>query len=547
LKPRPYQTDAMDQIIQQFTEVQSTLLVLPTGTGKTIVFSMLADMAKRGRVMVIAHREELIDQAARKITAITGSQPDIEMADRSVDTLSFHQSKIVVASVQTLIAGMGGKGRMTKFSPDEFSLIIFDEAHHIGSPSWGRVMEWFKKNTSTKFLGVTATPNRHDKLALREWFETVAYEYTIEESIEDGWLVPIRQQVVEIEDLDYSAIRTTGGDLNTKDLANVMEKEHHLHSIATPTLEVADGRKTLVFVPSVKCAERLCEIFNRHLDCARWICGKTPKQERRDLIAGYASGEFQIMVNVGCLTEGFDEPGVELIVMARPTKSTPLWMQMVGRGTRPLPGVVDDGVDSPDSRKTAIASSPKPYLEILDFAGNAGRHKLLSVFDVLGGRYPQDVRERAMKNAARTAASPQDIEEALEEASEELLKEREEERQREAAKRARLRAKVTYNTQKIDPFDALDIVPIVNEFGNVNPPTDKMLDLLAKQGIDGSSMSHAAARQLCGTIVQRFRSGLCTVKQANLLSKYGYGSDYTRDQAGQIIDKIKSNGWRRPA
>jgi superfamily II DNA or RNA helicase len=300
-------------------------------------------------------------------------------------------------------------------------------------------------------------------------------------------------------------------------------------------------------VPSVKCAERLCEIFNRHQDCARWICGKTPKQERRDLIAGYSSGEFQIMVNVGCLTEGFDEPGIELIVMARPTKSTSLWMQMVGRGTRPLPDVVDTATDSNEGRQSAIASSPKPYLEILDFAGNAGRHKLVSAFDVLGGRYPQDVRDRAEANAARTAGPPLDIESALEEASEQVLKEKEEQRQRDVAKRARLRAKVTYNTKKIDPFDALDIVPPVNEFGYIDPPTDKMLDLLAKQGIDGSNMSHAAARQLCGTIVQRFKSGLCTVKQANLLSKYGYGSDYTRVQAGKIIDKIKANGWRRPA
>lgn len=547
MKPRPYQVDAIQAVCESFKHHQSSLLVLPTGTGKTIVFSHLADMAQHGRVMVVAHREELVDQAAAKITTITGSPPEIEMAERSVDTMQFHQSKVIVASVQTLIAGMGGKGRMTKFSPYDFSLLVFDEAHHLGAKSWQRVLDWFKGNPKLKVLGVTATPNRHDKLAMGEWFGAVAYEYTLEQAITDGWLVPIRQRMVEVQGLDYSAIRTTAGDLNSKDLADVMENEHHLHAIATPTLEMAAGRKALMFVPSVKCAERMCEILNRHRDCARWICGKTPKQERRDLIVGYANKEFEIMVNVGCLTEGFDDPGVELIVMARPTKSTPLWMQMIGRGTRPLPGVVDDVPDLADARTAAIAQSNKPTLEILDFSGNAGRHKLCSAFDVLGGRYPQDVRDRAKENAARTAGHAQDIEQSLEQADEEIRLEREEQRKRAVAKRSRLRAKVKYSSRNINPFDALDITPPVD--GNIydQPLSEKMEGLLLKSGVDPDGLTYNEAKKLCATIVQRHREGLCTVKQAQLLRKYGYGNNYTKAQASALIDKIKANGWRRPA
>mgnify|MGYP003649895385 CR=1 FL=1 len=547
MKPRPYQQEAIQKVCDAYRNGDaSTLLVLPTGTGKTIVFSHLADLAKQGRVMVVAHREELIDQAAHKINMVTGMVADIEMADRSVDPNSFHQSKVVIASVQTLIAGMNGKGRMTKFKPEDFSLLVFDEAHHIGAKSWQRVLDWFSGNKQLKVLGVTATPNRHDKIAMGEWFDSVAYEYTLEQAIGDGWLVPIEQRVVEIEGLDYSAIRTTAGDLNSRDLADVMEQEHHLHSIATPTLEISAGRKTLMFVPSVKCAERICEILNRHQDCARWICGKTPKQERRDLIAGYSSGEFQIMVNVGCLTEGFDEPGIELIVMARPTKSTSLWMQMIGRGTRPLTGVVDSVADTSGSRHAAIARSDKPVLEILDFSGNAGRHKLISAFDVLGGRYPQDVRDKAKDIAATTAGRAQDIEAILEEAEEELRKEREEKRQREVAKRARLRAKVKYSSRKINPFDALDIAPPSDTGTYQEPPSEAMSNLLMKQGVDPDGLTYNEAKKLCGTIVQRLKAGLCTIKQAALLGRYGYGSNFTREQASGLIDRIKANGWKKP-
>ena len=546
MKLRPYQEEAVHAILREFKTVNSTLIVMATGLGKTVVFSHLLDLAKKGGVLVVAHREELIEQAARKIKSITGTYPDIEMADRKANESPFNKSKVVVASVQTLISGMNGKGRMTKFDPEDFSLVIFDEAHHVEASSWQKVLSWFKNNKDLRVLGCTATPNRHDKKALGRTFESVAYNFDLSQAVPQGWCVPVKQNVIEIEDLDYDVIRTTAGDLNAKDLAKVMEKENHLHAIAGPTLEIGKGRKTLVFAASVLCAERLTEIFNRHGDCARFVTGKTPKKERREIIEGFSRGDFSILVNVGVLLEGYDEPGVELLVMASPTKSVSKWIQMIGRGTRPLPGVVDNPNlnDSPDERRDAIAQSEKPHLEILDLAGNSTRHCLIQSFDILGGNYSSEVIERAKKNAVNKGlVSP---EEELEKAAKEIEDEEEEKRVDEAAHRARLKAKVKYNTRSVDPFSALDMMPPRDPGKFDKEPTIRMLDMLAKNGVDGSVLSFNDARKLILQIIDRRKRGLCTLKQAMLLKKFDYDTkNMTKEVATKTIDELSKNGWKR--
>lgn len=549
MKNRPYQNTACDSVLNEFRAgIKSTLVVMPTGTGKTVVFSSLVGRARKGRVLVLAHREELINQAAKKIQAVTGEYPDIEQADRRADESVFNKSKVIVASIPTLVAGMGGATRMSRFEPGEFSFVVIDECHHVESKSWQQVVKWFQKNPELRMCGFSATPKRHDNKALGNTFESVAYEYSIQQAIADGWLVPIRQTMVEVSGLDYSSIRTTAGDLNGKDLAQVMEQEHNLHSIAMPTLEISNGRKTLVFAASVHAAERLTEVMNRHKDCARWISGKTPKDERKSILDGFAEGDFPILVNVGVLTEGFDEPGIQCIVLARPTKSPALWQQMVGRGTRTLPGTVDSPTlcDSPEARSEAIAQSSKPYVEIIDFAGNAGRHKLLSAFDLLGGKYPNEVVERA-KEKAKKAGGAVDVEEVLEKTQEEIEAEREEERNQRLAERARIKASVKYKTKNIDPFNALDIhKPIFDVTGYTPVPTERQQQMLLKQGIDPSGMSRDDAQRLILEIITRYTDGKCTFKQATVLKKYGYSTDVKKEEATQIIDRIAANGWRKP-
>ena len=191
MKPRPHQEEAVTTTLQKLQEHGSSLIVMPTGTGKTFVFS---EMIRRtpGRAMVVAHREELIEQAARTIERVTGERPSIEMAEqKSRENLGFglFANNSVVASVQTLNAKRGRNYRMDKFNPNDFSLLIIDEAHHAVANTYQRVIKHFQKNTDLMVCGVSATPDRQDKLALGQVFNSVGYQYEIFQAIQDGWLL----------------------------------------------------------------------------------------------------------------------------------------------------------------------------------------------------------------------------------------------------------------------------------------------------------------------------------------------------------------------
>ncbi len=201
---RPYQQKAVTGIYREWNgytddegqahpPVNSTLLVLPTGTGKTVCIAEVIKRRPPGKVMFVAHRSELIYQGKTTIEAVTGAVADIEKAD-----LYAGGSDIVIATVQTLCSGMGGDGRMIAFQPEQFSLLIYDEAHHSTSSTWMKVHEYFKGNPRLKMLGVTATPDRADEEALGKVFESVAFDYELPDAIHDGWLVPITAQSVYV-------------------------------------------------------------------------------------------------------------------------------------------------------------------------------------------------------------------------------------------------------------------------------------------------------------------------------------------------------------
>jgi superfamily II DNA or RNA helicase len=542
MKLRAYQEEAINKITNSLKSNRSCLVVMPTGTGKTIVFAELLKMMDKGRGMVVAHREELINQAVDKIKIVTGIEPDVEMADRHADLDYHNKSKVVVSSVQTQIAGK--PPRMEKFSPESFSLLILDEAHHASAKSWRKVVEYYQRNPTLKIIGFTATPDRLDRKALGDMFETVAFEYGISDAIKDGWLVPIKQQMVEVTALDYSSIRTTAGDLNGRDLAQVMEDEVALHEVATPAVELMRGRKALVFASSVYHAQRLAEIFNRHDLTAECVSGKTPKIERAEIVKKFSTGEIKVLCNVGCFTEGFDDPGVEVVIMARPTKSRALYSQMVGRGTRPLSGLVDQ-FGSPLTRRSAINTSSKPYVEIIDFSGNCGRHKLVTCMSVLGGNsVPQEVLDRAHLIATESD-EPVDPRKTIEIAEEQIAKEEDEKRRLMLAKRAKLRAKVKYGTTPVDPFNTLDIhVPVENDQYE-RGATDKQIDFLAKHGINAEPFTFRQASKVTTTIIMRLKSGLSTPKQIQTLKRFNVeAKNMSKKDASKEIDRIASNGWR---
>jgi superfamily II DNA or RNA helicase len=550
---RDYQLAAAEAIEDQWRKHQSTLCVLPTGCGKTVLFAEIIRRRQPGRALVIAHREELIVQAREKIEQIAGLECEIEMADQVASTSLFHAQPVVIASIQTLVSGAGrpSGARLKRFPPDHFSTIVIDEFHHATAASYRQVLDYYLQNPEARLLGVTATPDRTDQEALSQVCQSVAYSYGIAEAIEDGWLVPVEQQLVTIDGLDFSGIQTRRGDLHGADLARVMEQEKNLHGLCAATLEIAGDRRAIVFTSSVHHAEMVCNILNRHRPgIAEWVCGETDREARRQIMANVQSGRTQILVNVGVATEGFDAPGVEVIVMGRPTKSRSLYAQMAGRATRPWPGVVD-GPDSAAARRAAIAASAKKSCLIVDFVGNSGRHKLITAADILGGKHSEEARAR-VRGEMETAGGAWLVSAALDEAEEEIRAEQrlaaERRRRLEEAAKQRIVARARYQTRAVNPFDAFDLQPILagSERGE-KPLSLKQRQLLLKHGVDPDSMSATAARAFIREMFRRWERKLCTFKQAALLKKYGFETrELTLAEAKRWIDRIAANRWKLP-
>lgn len=544
---RDYQITAVESCLREWQDKTSTLLVLPTGTGKTVTAAEIVKHFQPKRTLFLAHREELIFQGARTISTHANVDCEYEMAEFWAGSNLFNGMPVVISTVQTQIAGKNG-GRMTRFDPADFGLVIVDEAHRIAAPSYRRILDYYKQNKSLKILALTATPDRADEKALGQVIESVAFDYEILDAINDGYLVPIEQQMVTIEGLDFSHIRTTAGDLNSGDLQAVMEAEKNLQGIAAASIEIIGDRRALVFTAGVKQAERLAEIFNRHKPMSSaWVCGATPKQERRDLLNRFKHGDVQIVCNCNVLSEGFDDPGVEVIVQGRPTKSRCLYAQQAGRATRPLAGVIDDCFTAED-RKQAIAESSKPSCLIVDFVGNSGRHKLITSADILGGKLSDEVIELAEKRAKANPGAVNMADE-LNKAQEDIHREIEERKKREAARKAHLVAKAKFSLKTISPFDVFDMTPVrARGWDEGKQLSSKQRSLLAKQGIDPSEMPYAQANQLIRELFRRWGSGLCTIKQAELLKRHGYDTkDLSKVNAGILIDALAKNNWRRPA
>ena len=544
MKLRPKQVEQRDAIDDCWDAGnQSILMVAPTGTGKTVVLADVVAATKVGRTLVIAHREELVIQLETALRRV-GCDVGVEMAARSARNRGWMPPQVVVASVQTLVAS--GCRRLEELvdKPGDWALTVIDEAHHAIADSYRTIIEHMQQNQSHRVLGVTATPDRTDRLAMGTVFEAVAHEYQISEAIDEGYLVPIRQRAIRVESLDYSKCRTTAGDLNGRDLARVMEMERNLHAIAEPTMELSNGRKAVVFCASVDQARRITEIFNRAMPAsARFVEGNTPKDERRQIFREFDRGDFQFLCNCMIATEGWDCPSCEIVVLGRPTKSRSLFVQCVGRGTRPLPGVIDAAGGTATERRAAINASDKPYCEIFDFVGNSGRHKLVNIFDVLAGEHPGPILKRAQEIAAQSDEAV-DIDEAIALAREEEAREQERVELENQAKRAKLRASVKYSAKTFDPFNTLDISAPVES--SPEPATDGQISFLAKLRVDATSMSKRQASKLIGAHKRRSKEGLCSFAQAKILKERGYNPDMTREEAKRTIDEIAAReGWGR--
>lgn len=344
MKPRPYQAKAIEGIQEGFKEFSRLLAVLPTGAGKTIIFAWLAQLFLPQKTLILAHRDELIDQAISKIKTATGIEAQKEKAEFTAST----SSQIVVASVQTMIRRLG------RWPSNHFGLVVADEAHHAISDSWQKVLNHFE----APVLGVTATPDRGDKRTLGEFFENVAVDVPLVQLIKERFLSPITIRSVPLE-IDLTKVKLLAGDFSDKELGHALEP--YLLNIAKAIREHASFRKVLAFLPLIDTSHKFVDACREVGLVAQHIDGSSP--DRKEILAQFAAGEFDVLSNAMLLTEGFDDPTIDCIVVLRPTKSRPLFAQMVGRGTR-----IDE---------------IKENLLLLDFLWLHERHRIVHPGDLL--------------------------------------------------------------------------------------------------------------------------------------------------------------------
>lgn len=538
LTPRPYQVECVDAFYREIRDRDSTLIGLPTGCGKTVVFGLAADRwlkERAGDVLVLAHREELIFQARDELAGILGFEPDVEMAEYRASTTA----RAVVASVQSLWQ----ENRLKEFSPSRFGLVVIDEAHHATrrNRTYWNILNHF---SGAKRLGVTATLTRGDGVMLGESFGSVCYHMGIREAVEGGWLVPVRQQFVTVSDLNLSAVGTVAGELNQSQLAGVLRLPDVVKRTAAAAVEHCGAEPTLVFTVDVDQAEDVAAVLNAiKPQSAVALSGRTPSDDRRRHLQRYAAGEFQFLVGCALFTEGFNEPRISRVVMARPTKSIVYYTQAVGRGTRTLRGVLTPDLDTAERRRAAIAASGKPDLLVLDFVGNSGRHKLVSCVDIFAGKPGTAVAERARKTAEK-AGRPVDVVSALTAADGELKAA--ERRQADRAAAARVRAEVRTHAVDVDPFGGSDSPAAAGaKRDRAAPATAGQLDYIRKGGgFVRANMTVAEAGKEVADVNRRRREGLCSRKQEWTLKKYGFGP-LPKLHAKAVIDLIAARGWYR--
>lgn len=328
---RPYQHDAVAAVEDALQRgVQRSLIALPTGTGKTLVFSELI-RRRGGTALILAHRDELLGQAEDKLRVVA---PELAMSIGRVQAGRDETSApVVVASVATLARA----ARLDRL-PQAWDTVVVDEAHHAPADSYRRILDYVDAGV---VVGVTATPERHDKSRLADVFEEIVYARSLLQMIEDGYLCDLRGLRVELEDLDLSEVKVSRGDYQKDDLGRALTAAHAPEHTAAALAEHAAERKSLVFVPTVALAHRTAEAINAVGIPAAALDGTTPMDERHAILAALSSGELRAIANCDVLSEGFDEPSVDCIAIAAPTRSRIAYCQRVGRGTRLHPGKAD--------------------------------------------------------------------------------------------------------------------------------------------------------------------------------------------------------------
>ena len=513
---RPYQRAAEAAVLEQWASgALRTLLVLPTGCGKTVVFSkVIEDRVRAGdRCLILAHRGELLDQAADKLKRTTGLGCALEKGESSCLGSWY---RVTAGSVQSLMR----EKRLARFAPDYFQTIVVDEAHHVLSDSYQRVLDHF---SGARVLGVTATPDRGDMRNLGQFFQSLAYEYTLPKAIREGYLCPIKALTIPLK-LDLTGVGVQAGDFRSADIDTALDP--YLEQIAREMEEHCRDRRTVVFLPLVKTSQKFQAILSARGFRAAEVNGTS--QDRGAVLRDFEAGRYNVLCNSMLLTEGWDCPPVDCIVVLRPTKVRSLYSQMVGRGTR--------------------LASGKDHLLLLDFLWHTERHELCHPASLICES--EEVARRMTENV-QLAGAPVDIQEAMEQASEDVVAQREEALAKQLAELCRRKKRLVDPLQFEMSIQAEDLTGYRPSFGwEMGPPSDAQRTALERQGIRPDQIENAGkARLLLDRLNSRRTAGLTTPKQIRFLEGKGFRhvGAWQFDAAKRLIDRIAANDWRIPA
>lgn len=495
MQPRPYQSAFINAVEDGWKTFRKQLGVAPTGSGKTIIFSWLAKRlfdSTKGKTLILAHRDELITQAIAKLQSATGIQADKEKAS---DYASL-ESPVVVASVQTM------QRRFDRWPQDHFKLVVVDEAHHSISNSYQSVLSHFDSHANV--LGVTATPDRGDKRDLGQYFENVAYEIPLLELIQQQFLCPITIRSVPLA-IDLSEVKSIAGDLDSGELGHVLEP--YLGQIAESIRKYAGNRKTLCFLPLIATSEKFVQKCRDAGLTAEHIDGESP--DRAEKLKAFERGDFQILSNAMLLTEGYDCCPISCVVVLRPTRSRPLFAQMVGRGTR--------------------LAEDKQDLLLLDFLWLHERHSICRPASLIAAN---EEEAEAMTQLAqeRTEAMPEEL---VEELGLDLLKlQSDVQSEREEALRKKLEAMAKRQAKYIsaEEFAVRHHALAIAEFEPTmkwhrDAVTDKQAAILEKAGVNIETVrGKGHASQILDTYFQWKGTQPATEKQKWVMRNRGWVS-----------------------
>jgi superfamily II DNA or RNA helicase len=453
MTPRPYQLEAVERTESAFREFDKVLGVLPTGGGKTCVFSWLASRraVKGQRTLILAHRDELIDQAITKLHAATG----IRAAKEKAEFIASQEATVVVASIQTM------QRRLALWPADHFGLIVCDEAHHVLSNSWQSVLAHFKGQV----LGVTATPDRGDKKNLGSYFQAVAFEVGLFDLIDQGHLSRVTLKSIPLQ-IDLSKVKSVGGDLDIVDLGTALEP--YLDQIAECIRDNAQFRRTLAFLPLIATSQKFVKACRNVGLSAEHIDGESP--DRRQKLQSFANWDFDVLSNAMLLTEGFDDPGIDCVIVLRPTRSRPLYAQMVGRGTRILEG--------------------KQNLLLLDFLWMHERHNIIRPAHLIA---KSEEEAQQITEFAHAAAMPADLAEQmpldLQALAGDALKKREEALRKKLEAQKNKKAKTVSAEEFAMEHGSMEAAEYVETMAwESRPATEKQLKYLSRAKIDTATV-----------------------------------------------------------